>query len=54
MLEVVKKTDAVLLCAMKDKKLTEAYPKITRKVVNEAYPDLLEPLPEKPAKGKKK
>ena len=40
LLETVHAEDAKVLIAMKDKKLTEVYPNLTKKLVQKAYPTL--------------
>lgn len=41
LLESIHQDDAELICLMKDKKLETKYPKLTKEVVKEAFPDLL-------------
>jgi len=40
-LESINEADASLFCLMKDKKLTDKYPTITREIVAEAFPGLI-------------
>jgi hypothetical protein len=41
LLESIHQDDAELICLMKDKKLETKYPKLTKEIVQEAFPNIL-------------
>lgn len=53
MLEGLHYTEAELLCAVKDRKISSVYPSFTEDFVREVFPDLLPPAPPKPEPVKK-